>query len=166
MDNNNNHELMKLFHRTIALTRRHHKPEEPPHRHPGPGDVPPYRPPHRPPHHPPYQGHILMLLKNNQGVSQAKLALLAGIRPQSLSEALSKLENEGMIERRANPGDKRETLVFLTELAVQRMQEIEKARIAFADEFFAPLSVADRKELGRLLLLLCDAHSETPDSAE
>ena len=49
------------------------------------------------------------------GITVSRLAELAQVRKQSMAQAVSQLERTGYVERRANPGDHRSQLVFLTE---------------------------------------------------
>jgi DNA-binding MarR family transcriptional regulator len=61
------------------------------------------------------QGRILAILKMRDGISAKDLSYLLGIRVSSLNETLSKLEKSGHIVREPSDGDKRVTLVRLTE---------------------------------------------------
>lgn len=94
---------------------------------------------------------ILRLIGETEPVSQAILAEHLAIRPQSLSEQLAKLENDGLILREASEQDKRVTLVSLTESGRQRMREVETARAEQITAFLAPLSLEERKQLFLLL---------------
>ena len=94
---------------------------------------------------------VLSLLDESEGVSQRQLALLLGIRPQSLSELLLKLERDGLLERRKNPADRREVLVSLTGAGRERSADFESVRRRAAEAFFAPLSPEERETLTALL---------------
>ncbi len=155
-------ELLQLLRKAALLSRR---PPEGPERPPF-GELPPFgavplrepvRPegrfappmPGRPPHR--ERERVLSLLSESEGLSQRKLALILDIRPQSLSELLGKLERDGLIERRKNDGDKRETLVSLTEAGRLRAQAFEDAREDAVERFLAPLGAEERETLGGLL---------------
>ena len=56
---------------------------------------------------------ILKIIDISENISQRKLAQIISISPQSISETLTKLENDGYITRTKNQNDKRETLIFL-----------------------------------------------------
>ena len=71
---------------------------------------------------------VLSLLDETEGVSQQKLSLILGIRPQSLSELLGKLEKDGLLLREKNPSDRRETLVSLTPEGKERAAAFEEER--------------------------------------
>jgi DNA-binding MarR family transcriptional regulator len=49
-----------------------------------------------------------------EGISVGELAALAGVRKQTMAEAVEQLERSGYVERRPNPRDARSRLVFLT----------------------------------------------------
>jgi DNA-binding MarR family transcriptional regulator len=50
-----------------------------------------------------------------EGIQISELAVLAGVRKQTVAEAVEALERSGYMERRPNPRDARSRLVFLTE---------------------------------------------------
>ncbi len=49
-----------------------------------------------------------------EGVQVSELTKLAGVRKQSIAQAVEELERLGYVERRPDPSDKRARLVFLT----------------------------------------------------
>ena len=59
---------------------------------------------------------VLSLLAINDGVTQRSLVEETHLRPPTVSVIIAKMEEEGLAERRRNPNDRRETLVYLTEL--------------------------------------------------
>ena len=61
------------------------------------------------------KGRVLALLQIKDGLSTKEIAGVMGIRVTSLNETLSKLENEGYIERVHSEEDKRVILTKLTE---------------------------------------------------
>ena len=68
------------------------------------------------------RGRMLGLLHDHGEMSQSQIASLLDIRPQSLSEMLTKAESDGVIVRRQSTEDKRQTLVSLTELGQSRVE--------------------------------------------
>ena len=115
----------------------------------GRGHHGPHGPEHRPPHR--ERERVLSLLDETEGISQQKLALILGIRPQSLSELIMKLERDGLLLRSKNPEDRRETLVSLTEAGRQRAAEFEQQRRRREEDFLAPLTAEERSTLTGLL---------------
>lgn len=49
-----------------------------------------------------------------EGIQVAELAFLAGVRKQTMAQAVGELEQMGYVERRRDPGDGRAKLVLLT----------------------------------------------------
>lgn len=88
------------------------------------------RRPQRPEHEfPPAVGRMLMTLNANDGASPAELCEYMDVRPSSMSELLSKMEESGLISRVSNENDKRATKVFLSETGRNSVISIEeKAR--------------------------------------
>lgn len=74
------------------------------------------------------QGRVLAMLQAKPETTQKELCFLLGMRQQSLSELLSKLEEKGFVERQKSEEDGRVTLVKLTEAgkaAVPDLDEID-----------------------------------------
>ena len=83
-------------------------------------------------------GRIMELLYSGEGFTQQEIAARLDIRPQSVSEALSALSEQGLIRKEAIEGDKRCKQVFLTEAgrvhhAQMAQQRAERARTLFSD---------------------------------
>ena len=178
-----NYELILRLRRAAMLShprgeeRRTFPPTE------GEGERPPFPPPAEGPGRPPFppcggpgmpgrpvppprphreRERVLSLLDETEGVSQQKLALILGIRPQSLSELLGKLEKDGLLQRTKNPDDRRETLVSLTAAGRERAAAFETERRRAQEAFLAPLSETERDTLAELLEKLL-AGTEFPE---
>ncbi len=95
-------------HRQHGLVRRKHHGGKGSH---GEHDRPPHAPDHRPPAR---QEHLLHILKKNPSINQKVFAEKVHVRPQSLGEMLTKMEENGLIVRRKDPSDGRAILVDLT----------------------------------------------------
>ena len=96
-------------------------------------------------------GHILELLSKNDGLTQQQIAQTIGIRPQSASEAVTTLEEQGLIERTPNPRDKRSLLLSITPEGLKRLAEIQTRLRENANRIFAPLSAEEKNTLQKLL---------------
>ncbi len=59
------------------------------------------------------QCKVLVYLAKNEGVSQAQLSELTEVEPMSLVRILDHMEDEGLLERRASPLDRRARSLFL-----------------------------------------------------
>jgi DNA-binding MarR family transcriptional regulator len=88
-----------------------------------------------------------------------RLSALSGqlqIAPRSATEVVDALEARGLAGRRADPGDRRATLVEVTEHGAAVLAEIRAARGTEAGRVFGRLTPADRADLARLLSQLRD----------
>lgn len=107
------------------------------------------------------RGRILTTLSREDGLSQKVLAERLEIRPQSLSETIVKLVEEGYVKRMPSDQDKREMLVFITDTGRARAFEIRARREAFATEFFTVLSEKEKQDLKNILTKLeCNVKKE------
>ena len=78
------------------------------------------------------------------------------IAPRSTTEVVDALEAGDLVRRRADPGDRRATLVEVTERGTDVLAAIRDTRGTEAVRVFGRLSPPDRAELARLLALLRD----------
>ena len=85
------------------------------------------------------------------GVRQKTLAEELDISPAAVSELISKLEKDGFVVREVDPGDKRATLIKLTELGAARAAELSDER---NDRFAKAFTALTEKEKDQLLKLL------------
>ena len=94
---------------------------------------------------------VLSLLAIGDGVTQRSLVEETHLRPPTVSVIIGKMEDEGMVERRRNPDDRRETRVYLTDYG----REVDMkgiANIKATDEL--ALNGLDENERETLMRLL------------
>ncbi|WP_270506406.1 MarR family winged helix-turn-helix transcriptional regulator [Eubacterium limosum] len=103
------------------------------------------RGPKEDPHH--GQGKVLVMLAENDGVSQKLLTEQSRIRPASLSELIIKLERNGLVERQRNEEDKRNRNVYLTEDGRALAETIKSRKDESADFLFDVLSEEEKETL-------------------
>lgn len=103
------------------------------------------RGPKEDPHH--GQGKVLVMLAENDGVSQKLLTEQSGIRPASLSELIIKLERNWLVERQRNEEDKRNRNVYLTEEGRALAETIKSRKDESADFLFDVLSEEEKETL-------------------
>ena len=113
-------------------------------------------------HHRGY-GHILDLLSKHNGLTQQQIAQALGIRPQSASEAVATLEEQGLVEKSPNPNDKRSYLLFITPEGLQRRTEIQARLRENARRIFAPLTEEEKDTLQALLHKVVAALEESKE---
>jgi DNA-binding MarR family transcriptional regulator len=96
-----------------------------------------------------------------EGITVSELAELARVRKQTMAQAVGQLERMGYVERRANPGDRRSRLVFLTKRG-QSVRPITHAAAERVEERWAELTSPEELEAMRasLLHLLAELRDE------
>ncbi|WP_245607176.1 MarR family winged helix-turn-helix transcriptional regulator [Pseudonocardia spinosispora] len=100
----------------------------------------------------PSQGRAMRtLIHNRDGIRLRDLAERLHIAPRSATEVVDDLESRGFAERLPDPGDRRATLVRLTEQGLGIMKAIHETRHSATEQFFSRISEADRAELTRIL---------------
>jgi DNA-binding MarR family transcriptional regulator len=99
---------------------------------------------------PPHFG-VLTLIDSHPGCAQQELVDRSLIDPSSMVAVIDELEELGLAERRAHPGDRRKHAVHLTADGRRTLQKARQAAIETAKEMFAPLSAEDVETLRVLL---------------
>jgi len=98
----------------------------------------------------------LRTLKRHGTMRLSELSDHLHIAPRSTTEVVDALESRGLVRRQADPGDRRATLVEVTEQGVSVLDAIRAARGTEAERVFGRLSPADRADLARILGKLRD----------
>ncbi len=98
----------------------------------------------------------LRMLKRHGTVRLSVLSDHLHIAPRSTTEVVDALEARGLVRRRADPGDRRATLVEVTEQGTGVLDAIRAARGTEAERVFGQLSETDRADLARILRKLRD----------
>lgn len=70
---------------------------------------------------------LLVIVEANPGLKQTQLADAARLDRSTLVPALDKLEDRGLVERRAAPGDRRSNGLFLTEAGTELLTTAKRA---------------------------------------
>jgi DNA-binding MarR family transcriptional regulator len=78
------------------------------------------------------------------------------IAPRTATEVVDALQARDLVRRRADPGDRRATLVEVTEHGADILAEIRATRGPEAGRIFGRLTPADRADLARILGQLRD----------
>lgn len=108
-------------------------------------------------------GHILDLLTENDGMSQQQIAEALGIRPQSASEAITNMEQVGLVRKVVSELDRRSSLTYITPKGRQHQQALLADRIQNAKRVMAPLSDAEKQTLLHLLDKVTEALQENKE---
>lgn len=117
------------------------------------------------------QWMILFRLRRLPGATQRELAELLEVEPITVGRLVDRLEARGLVERRADPADRRVWRLHLTAAADPVLAEIDTVRAAFDARATQGLADADRAStLGALrlmksnLLRMAEAGDRSPAS--
>ena len=108
-------------------------------------------------------GKILRALVQSDGMTQKDLAERLGIRPQSLTDALLRLEQQGAITRTLSERDKREQLVRITEAGRERARHVTQLHQMAAQTVLSVLSEEEKRQLSEILNKLIASGEETEE---
>ena len=97
------------------------------------------------------QWQVLTMLARNEGINQGGLAELLDVEPITLCRMVDRLQEAGMVERRADPSDRRAWRLFLTERANGLLSELRPLALNLFDEAMTGLSVPERDALLEVL---------------
>ena len=93
--------------------------------------------------------HLLWEVRRSGPTTQQSLAAALKVTPRNVTGLVDALETGGFVERRPHPGDRRATLVTLTDLGLQTMAEMERDRRDIAARLVGDLDAHDLEQLGR-----------------
>ena len=99
----------------------------------------------------PSQFRALRVLSRHGVMRLSDLSEHLHIAARSTTEVVDALESRDLVERRTDPGDRRATLIELTERGTSVLEAIRSARGTEADRVFGWLSQTDRAHLARIL---------------
>jgi DNA-binding MarR family transcriptional regulator len=100
----------------------------------------------------PSYGSVLLPLFEEDGLRMGELARRARLSKQTMTQMVRRLERDGLVERRADPGDARASLIFLTRrsrefqpVAAEVLAELDRlVRAQFEDQRVNELKAALR----------------------
>jgi DNA-binding MarR family transcriptional regulator len=98
------------------------------------------------------QWAVLAYIARNEGSSQAALADMLDIEPITLVRLLDKLEATGLVERRADPTDRRVRRLYLTEATGPLLEQAQQIGAETRAAAMAGLTEAERQQLTDLLM--------------
>jgi MarR family transcriptional regulator for hemolysin len=93
------------------------------------------------------QASLMLYIARNSGVSQSVAATDLDVEPIALVRMLDRLHEEGLVERRAHPTDRRVRTLWLTPLAWPVIDRILAINLVVREEACAGLTPTDRRAL-------------------
>lgn len=94
---------------------------------------------------------MLVIIDANPGMKQSRLAEAAKLDRSTLVPALDKLEHRQLVERRADPEDRRSNGLFLTAVGTRLLAQATEAVRAHEIEMASALSAKQRSQLITML---------------
>ncbi|MEU7901637.1 MarR family winged helix-turn-helix transcriptional regulator [Actinoplanes sp. NPDC049118] len=101
-----------------------------------------------------YHYRLLTTLIDDGPASQADLGRRTEIHFSDMVAALNELAEDGYVQRRPDPADRRRNIVTVTPQGRRRARALAERAEQIQDELLAPLSATERGELVRLLRLV------------
>src|SRR4051812_7803519 len=89
------------------------------------------------------QAKVIVVLARNEGITQARLADLTDMDPMTLVRVLDRMENDGWLERRPDPNDRRAYRLFLKPGADPVLTEINRIGDKARGEILSGLSTEE-----------------------
>lgn len=104
----------------------------------------------------PHEARALRVVGHHEPTRLGVVATHLRIAPRSVTDVVDALEGHGFVAREPDPSDRRATRVALTPEGRRVLDELDAARRADSEDYFAGLSDRDRAALTRILGLLVD----------
>ncbi len=97
------------------------------------------------------QAAVMLYIARNEGVSQTEVATWLDMEPIALVRMLDKLHEEGLVERRAHPTDRRVRTLWLTPEARPVIDRILTINQAIREEAFTRMPAQSRDTVINIL---------------
>src|SRR5215469_8180953 len=97
------------------------------------------------------QAAVVLYIARNEGVSQAEVAAWLDLEPIALVRMLDRLHEEGLVERRAHPTDRRVRTLWLTAAARPTVTRIIAINKATREEAFSGMAAHARDTVIEIL---------------
>jgi DNA-binding MarR family transcriptional regulator len=99
----------------------------------------------------PIAAGVVRVVNGRGPISQREISDLLGLDPSDLVSILDRLEEQGLIERRRDPDDRRRNVVVITEEGRPLAEHLTQISARAEAAALARLSPAERRELARLI---------------
>jgi len=99
----------------------------------------------------PVQYAALIALRDNPGIDATRIAALVALDRSTMGNVLERLEGKRLIERRANPQDKRVKLLKLSRRGAKLLVDCEPFVRAAQARMFEPLAADERVQFTHMM---------------
>src|SRR5262245_54894822 len=106
----------------------------------------------------PYHYAIMLVVDEGSAETQGSIADALGYDRGQLVGLLDELEDQGFVERKRDPNDRRRHLVRMTPEGTKALRRLRAVARRNEDEFLEPLSEEERAQLHALLMQLAEKH--------
>ena len=97
------------------------------------------------------QWRVLSMLRRHEGINQGGLADLIEVEPITLCRMVDRLQEADLVERRADPADRRAWRLYLTDKARALLDDMRPLAVGLFEDAMTGLDEAERAELFRML---------------
>jgi DNA-binding MarR family transcriptional regulator len=97
------------------------------------------------------QWQVLGLVRDNEGIKQGGLADLLEVEPITAARMIDRLQEQKLLERRADPADRRAWRIYLTARGTELIEEMQPYAYKTHEAALENVSAEDREVLKRVL---------------
>ncbi len=112
------------------------------------------------------QWRVLTLLVRHEGLNQGAIADLLEVEPITLCRMVDRLADAGLVERRADPSDRRAWRLHLTDKARPLLAELRILADSMFEDAVVGISLTEQEQLHDMLEIIRDnVKRRTPEMA-
>lgn len=114
----------------------------------------------------PGKAAVLFILNKYGKMTQRQLAKAAGITPPSMTVALRKMEEKGLVKKDPDPNDQRKIRIQLTDKGKERIEDIKKLCKETEDAMFRDFAEEEKLLFRRFLIQIEENVMKTKEVKE
>ncbi|WP_232492033.1 MarR family winged helix-turn-helix transcriptional regulator [Novosphingobium kaempferiae] len=97
------------------------------------------------------QWQVLSVLRRHPGIKQAELAEILEVEPITAGRMIDRMQDGGMVERRADPADRRAWRLYLTARGDEMIERLQPLAEETSEAALAGIDDADKAHMMRTL---------------